>query len=111
VEQLLEGEAEAIARALIDKAKAGDAGALAITMARLCPARKEPTLELPDLPEDAVAAHTALIKAVSAGALTPQQGRTMAELLEARQRAVELTEFAARLGALEEWMATSKTRR
>ena len=103
VEQLLADEAETLTRALINKAKAGDGTALSLVFARLCPPRKERIIELAPMPglDDLVASHGAVIAGVVGGQLSPQEGRAISELLEARQRAVEMTEFAARLAALE----------
>jgi hypothetical protein len=103
VEELLAGEAETLTRVLIDKAKAGDSTALSLVFARLCPPRKERTIELAPMPplDDLVAAHSAVIKAVTGGQLSPQEGRSISELLEGRQRAVELAEIASRIAALE----------
>jgi hypothetical protein len=47
-----------------------------------------------------------VIGAVTAGQLNPHEGQAVSELLEARQRAVEISEFATRLGALEARIAT-----
>jgi hypothetical protein len=113
VEELLAGEAESLTRTLIDKAKAGDGTALGIVFARLCPPRKERTVVVANMPtlDDLVGAHSALIAAVLGGELSPQEGRAIAELLEARERALEATEFAQRLAALEKRLATQATSR
>jgi hypothetical protein len=109
IEQLMEGEAEGLARVLIKKAKAGDGTALGLVFARLAPPRRDRPIQLvlPCL-DNLVAGHDAVIGAVAAGQLSPQEGRAMSEHLDQRQRAVEHMDFAGRLSALEARLASSK---
>ena len=105
VEELLEGEAEAITRKAIELAKDGDTVALRLCLDRLAPARKDRpvTFDLPEIntPADAVKAAAALAGAVAAGDLTPSEAAELAKLVESYVKAVEATEILERLQRLE----------
>lgn len=78
IETLLEGEHEALTRAAIDKALEGDTAAIRLCLDRIAPARKDSpvTFALPAIRsiEDAVTASSALLAAVAAGEVTPDEG-------------------------------------
>lgn len=105
VEALLEGEHEALTRKAIAKALEGDTVALRLCLDRLAPPRKDAPVRI-SLPavksaRDAVEASTAVLEAVSAGEVTPDEaGRVMA-LLAAHRAIVETCELEARLSELE----------
>ena len=105
IEALLDGEAEALTRKAIELAKAGDMAALRLCMDRLAPPRKDrPVIfELPPVAcaADAVKAAAALVAAVADGDLTPVEAGELGKLIEAYVRALEATDFAARLENLE----------
>jgi Family of unknown function (DUF5681) len=105
IEALLDGEAEALTRKAIELAKAGDMAALRLCMDRLAPPRKDrPVMfELPTITcaADAVKASAALVTAVAVGDLTPAEAGELGKLIEAYVRALEATDFAARLENLE----------
>lgn len=105
VEALLEGEHEALTRKAISKALEGDTTALRLCLDRIAPARRDAAVcfELPTIrtAEDAVGASSALLAAVSAGNVTPDEaGRVMA-LLTSHKQLVETCDLEARLAALE----------
>lgn len=105
IEELLHGEHEALTRKAIGKALEGDMVALRLCLDRLAPPRKDApiTVALPPVKsaQDAVAASTALLEALSAGDVTPDEaGRVMA-LLTAHKAILEAGDFEARLAALE----------
>src|SRR5690606_14112426 len=108
LDALGEGEAEAIVVAMVEKAKGGDATAARTILDRVWPARKGARLTF-DLPEvktaedlpDAVAAVT---RQVAEGEISPDEGATVVTLLEAHRKAIETSELAARVAALEERM-------
>ena len=105
VEEILEGEAEAITRKAIEMAKAGDTVALRLCLERTAPPRKERAVRF-DLPPietaaDAVKASAALVAAVAAGELTSSQAAELGKLVEAFVRAIEATDVAERLERLE----------
>ena len=105
VEALLEGESEALTRKAIEKALEGDGVALRLCLDRIAPPRKDApiTFELPPIrtAADTVSASAALLSAVSAGEVTPDEaGRVMA-LLTSHRALVETGDLEARLAALE----------
>jgi len=105
MEELLEGEAEALARKAVELALAGDGLALKMCLDRLLPALRERpvTVELPPLgsPSDAVAASAALLASVASGEIAPGEARELGRLVELHLRAVDAHEFETRLAALE----------
>lgn len=105
VESLMEGQHEALTRVAIDKALDGDMTALRLCLDRIAPARKDSPVQfnLPPITTaaDAVAASSALLEAVAAGDVTPDEaGRVMA-LLTAHKTMVEAGDLEARISALE----------
>lgn len=105
IEALLEGDHEKLTRKAIDLALEGDTTALRLCLERLAPARKDAPVRV-DLPHvesaaDTVAASAALLAAVGAGEITPDEaGRVMA-LLSAHRTIIETNELAERIAALE----------
>jgi hypothetical protein len=105
IDALLDGDAENLARKAIEMALAGDTVALRLCLDRLAPVRKDrpvtfafPKVETTtDLPK----ASGALLEAVAAGELTPSEAAELGKLVEAHVRAIEVTDMAARLEALE----------
>ncbi len=104
-EALLDGEAEALIRKIIEMAKGGNLAALKLCVERLIPVRRTRSVsfELPDTStsEGVLAAHDALLAAVATGELTPEEGETIGRLLEAKQRAISATDLEERVKALE----------
>lgn len=105
VEALLEGEHEALTRAAINKALEGDTTALRLCLDRISPARKDSpvTFALPAIRsiEDAVAASSALLAAVAAGEVTPDEAGRVMSLLSSHKQLVETCDLETRLAALE----------
>jgi Family of unknown function (DUF5681) len=105
IEALLDGEAEALTRKAIEIAKGGDLAALRLCLDRLAPPRKDRLVmfELPTITSaaDAVKASAALVAAVAVGDLTPAEAGELGKLIEAYVKALEATDFAARLENLE----------
>ena len=104
-EALLEGEAEKLTRTAIDKALEGDSVALRLCLERLVPPRKDSPIkiELPPITTagDVVSASAAVLSAVGAGAISPDEaGRVMA-LLTAHKNIVETGDLERRIAALE----------
>lgn len=102
---LLEGEIEGVVRKTIELALAGDVAALRLVLERiLAPVRDRPaTFALPAIEgtEDAVRASVALVAAVAGGQLTPSEAASVAAVLEAHRKALELNDIARRVAALE----------
>jgi hypothetical protein len=105
VEALLEGEAEALTRVAIEKAKQGDTTALRLCLERLLPPRKDRpvSFQLPPLTSarDAVQASAALLQAVAEGELTPLEAAELSKLVANFVEALKACELEARLEALE----------
>lgn len=105
IEALLEGEHEALTRAAINKALEGDTTALRLCLDRISPARKDSpvTFALPAIRsiEDAVAASSALLAAVAAGEVTPDEAGRVMSLLSSHKQLVETCDLETRLAALE----------
>lgn len=103
--QLLDGEAEALTRAAIDKALEGDTTALRLCMERIAPPRKDAPVnfELPTMncATDAAKAASAIVEAVASGELTPTEGAHVMGLVDAYRKALETTEIEARIAELE----------
>ena len=105
MEALLDGEAEAITRKVIEKAKEGDMVAIRLCLERTISAVKSRPIEI-DLPpvetaEDIEAVQGAVIAAMAKGEITPDDASTIANVLEARRRALETVELEKRLDILE----------
>ena len=105
LEQLLEGQAHAITTKCIAMALEGDGGAMRLVMERVAPLRRGRPVRfnLPELngPGDIVVALGGILGAVADGSLTPDEGSTIAGVLDAKRRAIETTEISDRLAALE----------
>lgn len=105
-ERLLDGEAEAITRRCIEMALAGDPVALRLAMERLLPPRRSRPVHvsLPPIetPRDGLAAISAIVRAVGAGELTPDEAEKVAAPVAAVLKAFEVVDLERRLAALEE---------
>jgi len=106
IEGLFEGEAETLARKVVELAKLGDLQALRLCMDRLAPPRKDNPVAF-DLPEmksvsDAVLAMGALVKAVAEGDLTPTEAAELTRMVQAFAKIIESAEFEDRIQKLEE---------
>lgn len=97
------------AKDLVDRvltlAKSGDTAALRLCIERLIPVAREAPIQF-DLPaihqaEDCAAAQAAIVAAVAAGELLPGQARDLAALVDAHRAALESSELAQRIAALE----------
>jgi hypothetical protein len=106
VEALLDDEAEAIVRKVIERAKKGDLIALRLCLDRIAPARRDRPVRftLPELGSagDASRAMTAITIAVARGELTPAEAAELSRLIETYMRVLETSEFERRLRVLED---------
>ena len=105
VETLLEGEHETLTRKAIEKALEGDVTALRLCLDRIAPARRDAPVSfvLPPIAsaEDAVKASSAILAAVAAGEVTPDEGARVMSLLTAHKALVETCDLETRIAALE----------
>jgi hypothetical protein len=103
---LLDGEAQALTKKAVELAKAGNVLALRLCLERLIPTRKDQpiTLKLPKIEgvADIPNVLEAILKAVASGEITPGEGQSLAAMLEAYRKGVELADIEARVTALEE---------
>jgi hypothetical protein len=102
---LADGKSEEILTAVIAAAIAGDIAAARLIFERIWPPRKGSpvTIDLPDV-SDVTATGEAVAKviaAVSRGELSPDEGASIASLIEARRSAADLEMIASRIAALE----------
>jgi hypothetical protein len=106
VEALLDGEAEAITRKAIEKAKDGDMGAIRLCLDRLVPPVKDRpvTLEMPQVEsaQDAARAAGAVLQAVADGELTPSEAAEVSKIVRTYVAALEASELEQRITKLEE---------
>lgn len=106
VEALLDGEADAITRKAIDMALEGDGPAIRLCLERLLPARKDSpvvfTLPRIETAMDAVTASSALLSAVAAGDVTPEEAGKVMGLLTAHKQLVEICDLESRVREIEE---------
>ena len=105
-EALLDGEANAITRKLIEKAKEGDTTALRLCLDRLLPPRRRRPVafKLPTKIEtaaDAVHASSAVLTACAEGNLSPGEAAEIMKLISSHIQLLEITEIETRLTALE----------
>ncbi|WP_258044310.1 DUF5681 domain-containing protein [Sphingomonas citricola] len=105
-EALLQGEVEALTRTAIEKALEGDGMALRLCLERLVPPRKDTpiNIELPTITNaaDVVGASAAVLAAVGAGDVTPDEAGRVMTLLTAHKSIIEMGELERRIAALEE---------
>lgn len=106
IEALLEGEADKLTRKAVELALEGDTVALRLCMDRLAPPRKDApiAIALPSVKsaEDTVAASSAVLEAVGAGEITPDEGGRLMGLLTAHRSIIEIGDLERRLVALED---------
>ena len=105
IEDLIEGQAEALTQTVIKKALEGDSVALRLCMERIAPPPKDAAITfcMPIMSNamDASVAAGSVLKAVREGELTPIEATRVMGLIDSYRRTLELTEIEQRLQALE----------
>jgi Family of unknown function (DUF5681) len=105
IEALLEGEAVALGRKAIEMALAGDGLALKLCLERVAPVRRGRPVQFELQPistaEDVALALGSVLGAVASGDITPDEGSTVAGIMEAKRRSIEVVDLEKRLAALE----------
>ncbi len=104
-EQLLSEQGEALVQKTVQLALKGDTTALRLCLERICPPRKERTVEFP-LPviggtASVSAILTSIVTGVSEGHLTASEGESLARIVETQIRVAEIEDFGRRLSDLE----------
>ena len=100
LQDMLERDAESIARTAINLAKHGNIAALRICMDRLLPPRRHEPVTL-DV-ADTIAATSAIVAAVAAGDLTAAEAADLAKVVDVHVQALATAAFEARLARLEQ---------
>ena len=105
LDQLAEGDAQAVLEKQLELAKGGDQRAAEIVLSRVWPVRKgrPVTLAIPPITTaaDIVAALGAVANAMAAGEITPDEAASVASVLEVKRRSIETADLAARIEAIE----------
>lgn len=106
LDEIAAGGAEEVVRKVVEAAKGGDMRAAEVLLSRAWPARKSRLLNL-SLPAIETAAGVssalaAVIQAVAAGELSPDEAAPVGALLESQRRAIETTDLEERLQRLED---------
>jgi len=106
IEQLLDGEGEALTRKAIELAMDGDMSAIKLCLDRICPPRKSRPINI-DLPDVSTGkgvseAQAVVVQAVGDGEITPDEGQVLSSILEARRKSIETANHEVRLNKLEE---------
>lgn len=105
-EALLDGEAEAITRKVVERAKEGDSTALRLCLERILPPRRDRpiALSIPKLETvaDAPALMGAITSAIAIGDVTPSEAVDLTKLIDTYVRTVEAADLNKRLRAIEE---------
>lgn len=104
-ETLLDGEAEALTRKAIERARLGDVVCLRLCMDRILPPRRDRAVRF-DLPKlasasDAVEAMAQVLGAVTRADLTPLEGETVSRLVATWIQSLQVVDFEQRLAKLE----------
>jgi hypothetical protein len=105
VQELIDGQAEALGAKAIEKALEGDSNMLRALLSRIVPAQRARTVEL-ELPNietaaEARAASTAVLAACTRGEISPAEASEILALIATLVRIIEATDLEARQVALE----------
>ena len=111
-ESLLDDEAEALVRKVVELAKEGDLAALRMCLDRLVPPRRSRPVRV-SLPDTSTArgvleAHDAVLQAAADGTITPEEAATMASLLEGKRKAIETADLAEELRQVKEMVGNRR---
>jgi hypothetical protein len=105
LDQIAEGQVADVLKVVLRRARRGDLKACGIIRSRCWPARKGGPVRFPmpalDTPADLPGALASVAMAVSEGILSPDEAASIAAVLNAQMRAVEIAELDARLEELE----------
>lgn len=105
LENLLDGQAEALTQKAVDMALEGDRHALRLVLERIIsPCKSQPIqFELPKVTTaaDVATAQGAVISAMSDGNITPDEASIVSVILEGRRKSIETIELEDRVIELE----------
>jgi hypothetical protein len=98
---LLSEHADVVVRKCIAEALRGNKMAMKLCMDRMVPARRNPPVKLTLPPVDTASGVTkalnVVLKAISSGRLTPEEGLTISDILETKRCAIETAELETRI--------------
>jgi len=105
-ENLLDGQAEAIIRKLLDKALEGDSAAMRLALERMLPPKRYRAVNIEfegeiNTPADAVRASSAVLSACANGDMSSEEAAQMMGLITTHVKLVEVADVTARVTALE----------
>ena len=105
LDKLGEKAAAGVLDAVLTAARNGDVAAARVILDRVWPARRGRPVQL-DLPgvttaEGVTAALAAVVQAMAAGSVTPEEGASLSAVIEAQRRAIETADLERRIVALE----------
>lgn len=103
---LLQPHAPKLVQKAVDLALGGDVQALRICIDRIIPPAREDRVrfDLPAMPDAkaCAGAQASVVQAVASGELLPAEGEALSSLIENHRRAMETTDLAKRLEAIEQ---------
>jgi hypothetical protein len=106
LEELLEGQGEALTQKAIDLALAGDTVALKLCLERIYPARNDRAVRfaLPPItsPRDAAEIAAAVAQAVAAGRVTPREAAEIGKVIEIYIKAYQTAELNDRVACVKQ---------
>jgi len=105
-EALLNDEAEAIIRKVVDKALEGDSAAMRLAIERMIPAKRQRTITVDfegeiNTAADAARASSAIVSACVRGEISWEEATQISSLIESHLRILTAVEVETRLAALE----------
>jgi hypothetical protein len=109
-EALVKGEEAELMRTAIEMAKAGDRHMLTIFIKWILPKERTVCIDLPPMEraDNAIDALAAILNAVCAGEITPNQGAALGSLVSDYARAINIHELESRLDKLESVLESIK---
>lgn len=113
--QLLRPHAKDLVSKAVELALAGDCQALKLCLERLIPRARDEVIGIDrasdDLTKtmDLMVVGAAILKAVMDGDITPEQGRTISNVIEAQRKTIETSELVARIHEIEVILKQRKT--
>jgi hypothetical protein len=105
MENLMEGQWEGLTKTAVALALRGDTTALRLCLDRIAPVRRGGHIEIPGFPKiespaDVPKAHAAILSAVAAGHLTPDEAKPLSDLLAAYITAFDVIDTAAEVAEI-----------
>lgn len=105
LDQIAVENAETLMKQMIEASGEGDrvAGRLVLNRIWSAPKGRPVAIDLPEIrtPADLLAAHAAVVSAIAEQKITPQEGASLASVLETHRRAFELVAQEVRVDELE----------